>query len=116
MSSFARVPELARCHAFSECSGPCCVPDCGRGSPTLPVSGGSPTSDSLRPCGQRRQQCLGALLADREVGADRRCASGQSNFGATSTEFPALRWSPLPPTFCAQAFSLWPPVVVVGHR
>src|SRR6267378_3182056 len=41
-SSSAPVPEMARCRVFSECSGPCCVPDRGRGWPRLLVSADSP--------------------------------------------------------------------------
>ena len=115
-SSSEPVPERARCHVFSECSGPCCVPDRGRGWPRLLVSADSPTSDSLQPCGQPKQQFPGALESGPEVGAYCQRAFGQSDFGATSTEFPARRWSPLASTFSGPAFSLWPPIAVVGHR
>jgi hypothetical protein len=86
------------------------------GSPMLPVSVDNPRTDSPQPCGQPKQQFPGGSEAGPEVGAYGQCGSGQSNFGATSTEFPARRSSPLAPTFSAPAFSLWPPVVVVGHR
>src|SRR5712664_2572815 len=66
-SSSAPVPEMARCRVFSECSGPCCVPDRGRGWPRLLVSADSPTSDSLQPCGQPKQQFPAALESGHEV-------------------------------------------------
>src|SRR5438876_12505 len=78
-SSSAPVPEMARCRVFSECSGPCCVPDRGRGWPRLLVYADSPTSDSLQPCGQPKQQFPGALESGPEVGAYCQHAFGQSD-------------------------------------
>src|SRR5882762_447294 len=86
---------MARCRAFSECSGSCCVPDRDPGWPMLPVSVDSPRSDSPQPCGQPKQQFPCALDADREFDTDTQRSFRQSIFGATSTKFPARRWSPL---------------------
>src|SRR3989442_9676426 len=115
-SSSALVPAMARCRAFSECSGSCCVPDRDPGWPMLPVSVDSPRSDSPQPCGQPKQQFPCPLAADREFDTDTQRSFRQSIFGATSTKFPARRWSPLAPASFAQAFWLSPPIAVVGHR
>src|SRR2546422_1279593 len=80
------------------------MPDRGRGWQGLLESADSPTSDSLQPCGQPKQQFPGALEFGPEVGAYCQRAFGQPDFGATSTEFPARRWSPLASTFPAQLF------------
>src|SRR2546425_9753667 len=73
------------------------VPDRDPGWPMLPVSVDSPRSDSPQPCGQPKQQFPYALDADREFDTDSQRGFRQSIFGATSTEFPARRWSPLDP-------------------
>src|SRR2546426_77783 len=87
---------MARCRAFSECSGSCCVPDRDPGWPMLPVSVDSPRSDSPQPCGQPKQQFPCPLDADREFDTDTQRSFRQSIFGATSTKFPAPRIVELP--------------------
>ena len=116
MSSFALVPELARCPALSECSGSCCVPNRDPGSPMLPVFADSPKNDSLPPCGQPKPQLHEALAADPEFYRPCQHSFRRLSFGTTSTEFPARRSSRPVPGFCAQAFSLWSPIAGVGRR
>jgi len=116
MSSFALVPEMAQCRAFSEYSGRCCVPDRDPDWTMLPVSADSPRSDSLQPCGQPKRQFPDVLQAAREFDTHCRCGYDESNFGAMSAGFRARRSSPFRPVFAAQAFSLWPPIAVVGRR
>src|SRR5262249_48034084 len=115
MSSFALVPEMAQCRPFSEYSGRCCVPDRDPDWTVLPVSADSPTSDSLQPCAQPKQQFPDVLQAAREFDTYCQRAYDESNFGAMSAEFRAPRSSPLRSMFDAQAFSLSPPIAVVGH-
>ena len=70
----------------------------------LPVSADSPKSDSLQPYGQPEQQFPDALEAGPEFDAHCQCGFGQSNFGATSTEFPARRSRHLPQRFTPKLF------------
>src|SRR5262245_18066614 len=116
MSSFELGPEMAQCRAFSEYSGRCCLPDRDPDWTTIPVFAHSPTSDSLQPCGQPKQQFPEVLQAVREFDTHCQRDYDQSNFGAISAEFRAPRSSPLRSMFGAQAFSLSPPIAVVDHR
>jgi hypothetical protein len=70
----------------------------------LPVSADSPKSDSLQPYGQPEQQFPDASEAGQEFDAHCQCGFGQSTFGATSTEFPARRSSPLAQRFTPKLF------------
>src|SRR5947209_5195587 len=92
--SFQNVPDRVVCQIVAEV---------GQGSLYPPIA---PRAILFSHCGQPKQQFPGALEYGPEVGAYCQRAFDQSDFGATSTEFPARRWSPLAPTFSGPAFSL----------